>query len=109
MLRLTRKNRYRALHRISLITLHLELEFHYIDLVKKVFNHEPHEKARKFFIRFVASTDGIAHEFVTWPIAFSDGSDRSDGSAMLELALKGRDIPAQGNALGSDHPHQHKP
>jgi hypothetical protein len=28
---------------------------------------------------------------------------------ILELALKGRDIPAQGNALGQESSRQHKP
>ncbi len=36
------------------------------------FNHEPHEQARKFFIGIVALTEGIAREFVIWPIVFSD-------------------------------------
>jgi len=51
-------------------------------------------------------TDGIAREFVIGSVAFSDGSV---GSAMLGLALKGRDIPAQGNALGQGSHHPQSP
>jgi hypothetical protein len=65
-----------------------------------IFVHGKHGKRGKF-CRVAALTDEMVRGFVIWPIGFFDGSVESVGSTMLELALNGRDIPAQGNALGA--------
>ena len=58
---------------------------------KRVFNHEPHEKARKFFIGIAALRDGMARGFVICLLVSpTDRSDRSDRSAYRLNALRRR-------------------
>ena len=83
------------------------------------FNNEKTRKDTKIFYRVVASTDEMAREFVICAIGFSNGSVRAFHSLSwivartgnewligdVGISPEGRDIPAQGNALGSDtHP-----
>ncbi len=90
----------------------------YLACVQKgFFNHEPHEQTWRGLIARnphglytdgTRTLHGLYTDFTrTLHGLYTDSW--SVGSAMLELALKGRDIPAQGNALGQGSHHRQRP